>query len=363
MIVGIDFGTSKSVVAVMQNGISTVVPDQEGRLTMPSVVMVDPDENISVGWEARQHPRRYESEHITISSIKRLMGKAGETSWARFRTYPQEISALILGHLKIQAETFCGEEINAAVLAVPAHFDINQRWATLQAAEIAGLNVGRLINEATATVLGFTQIHSKRDGSVLVFDFGAGTLDVSIVAYGDGVCEVLATVGDDRLGGDDFDQAVHDHLINHIKSICRGDDLDPVRRQVLKAEAEKLKIELSSSSKARLFFPGFLSAGNRRFDLDVTLERAAFESMCQNLHDRAVKLVEKAIQDARRSKLTDLILIGGTAHIPYIRHRIMQMTNLSPVPYIDPTMAVAVGAGVQAGVLASEVRADTLRSL
>lgn len=190
VILGIDFGTSKSVATAFLSGQPVVIPDLHGHRSIPSLVMVAPDGGLHIGWDALNHPRRFQSQHFTISSIKRLLGKAGETGWGQFRTYPQEISALILKRLKIQAEAHYGTEITRAVIAVPAHFDISQRWATLQAAEIAGLQVLRLLNEATAAVLAYDWRRNRQDRVALVFDFGGGTLDVSVVAHGDGVYEV-----------------------------------------------------------------------------------------------------------------------------------------------------------------------------
>ena len=356
MILGIDFGTSKSVVAVWENGQPVVIPDLSGRRTMPSVVMVAPDERLYVGWEARNHPARYESEHFTISSIKRLMGKAGETGWGHFRTYPQEVSALILGRLKMQAETYLGREVTGAVIAVPAHYDINQRWATLQAAEIAGLKAYRLVNEATAAVLTFSILQKRPEGVALVFDFGGGTLDVSIVRFGDRVYEVLATAGDDRLGGDDFDAVILEHVLQEAKKRLGASlQLSPLQVAVLKEAATRAKIDLSTAQTTTISLPGFFSGTNGHQNLDVSLDRGTFERLCGGLFDRAMAVLQRALTDAggalTDTPLTDVLLVGGTCRIPCVRDMVRQKTGLAPRPGVDPETGVAQGASIQAAVL------------
>jgi molecular chaperone DnaK len=363
-ILGIDFGTSKSVAAIWQGGNATVIPDLQGHKSMPSLVMVGPDERLYIGWEAFNHPDRYKSKHFTINSIKRQIGKTGETSWGQFKTYPQEISALILGRLKIQAQAYLDQEISQAVIAIPANFDINQRWAIAQAAEIAGLKVLRLLNEASAAILA-TRLSKNLDGHALVFDFGAGTLDVSIICYGNDVFEVLATAGDDRLGGDDFDQLLYNYLLEQAKkTIGASVELTPMEQLVLKEAAAHAKIELSNSISTRVFIPGFLRAGNNYFDLDIPLKRETFESLCKNLFEQTEAVVKRALSDANlsrtyRSELDNVFLIGGTSRIPHLRDLVQSVTRLKPSALVDPETGVAQGAAFMAGILGGEIR-DTM---
>lgn len=358
MIVGIDFGTTKSVAAVMQSGTPIAIPDLQGRCSMPSLVMVAPDERLYIGWDALAHPFRYQSEYFTINSIKRLMGKTGETGWGRFRTYPQEVSALVLGRLKMQAEAYCDSEISKAVIAVPAHFDINQRWATTQAAEIAGLKVLRLLNEATAAVLTYSLLRGKQEGKTLVFDFGGGTLDVSIVSFGEGFYEVQCVSGDDRLGGDDFDQIILDYVLESIKKQCGTSlELSPMHYLILKEAAARAKIDLSGALNTRIYLPGFMCSTNRHYDVDVPLERGTFERLCNKLFERAETILRTAMEvQYRENPLTDVLLIGGTSRIPYIKESVWKITGLKPSVGIDPEVGVAQGASILAGCLSGELR-------
>lgn len=362
MYIGIDFGTSKSVVGVWDENKLTVIPDSQGRRSMPSLVMVAPDERLYIGWDALNHPSRYQGEYYTISSIKRLIGKTGETSWGKFRTYPQEVSALILGRLKMQAELYCGSEITRAVIAVPAHYDINQRWATIQAAEVSGFKVCRLVNKATAAVLAYTLRKKGKEGVALVFDFGGGTLDVSILQYGDGVYEVKATSGDGQLGGDDFDEIIFKHLMERIKQeVSTSIELNPMQRLILKECALRAKIELSEALTTRIYLPSFISFGGKYRDLDISLNRKTAENLWNNLFERAESILRQALRDSgyRTWELTDLLLVGGTSRIPSIQERIKQLTELGPITEADPEVCVVQGASILAGVFAGKAE-DTL---
>lgn len=256
--VGIDFGTSKSCAAVLQNGVPAVITDPRGRRTEPSVVMVDPQGQLHVGWDAVDSPLKYRSQSFTISSVKRLMGTCGERQWGSLKTFPQEISALLIALLKARTETYCQSEILSAVIAVPAHYDLHQRWATIQAAEIAGFRTVRLVNEATAAVLAYKHQSAVAE-SVLVFDFGAGTLDVSVVEWGDGVAEVKASAGDDRLGGDDFDQLLVKSAIANLNKQIGNVELDEFQMLVLREAARQAKMQLSSTQNSSVQEP----VGNR----------------------------------------------------------------------------------------------------
>ena len=216
-IIGIDFGTTKTIAAVFRDNRVEIIPDNKGHLYIPSLVLVTPDNEIFVGWEAKLHPYRYVSKYITINSIKRVIGKERDSSWGNWKTYPQEIAALILARLKIEVDEYFGQNVTDAIISIPSHFNINQRQSVKQAAEIAGFRVRRLINEATATAAYYTHGISK-EGNALTIDIGGGTTDVSIIGFGEGVIIVKSTAGDHYLGGDDFDNLI----IDHIKTIVRN---------------------------------------------------------------------------------------------------------------------------------------------
>jgi len=356
---GIDFGTSKSVAALYEGGKITIIPDPQDHTSIPSLVMVAPEEKLYVGWDALNHPARYQSQHFTISSVKRMMGKAGVTSWANLKTYPQEVSALILGCLKVQAEAFYKEKIGKAVLAVPAHFNINQRWATKQAAEIAGLEPYWLVNEATAAVLAYSMIHARKDALAVVFDFGGGTLDVSIVETGEGVVEVKATEGDDQLGGDDFDQAIIAFLVDKIeRDFGPSVELSPMHYLVLREAAVQAKIDLSRTLVTQIYIPAFISTASRHYNLDLSLERSTFESLCQPLFDRAKNLLQQGLVDSNLepSNLHYLLLIGGTSYIPRVRALVSEVTGLRPSYGFDPASIVAQGAAIFAAYLSGDIK-------
>ncbi len=351
MFIGIDFGTSKSIVGFWDKNKPTVIPDLQGHLSIPSLVMVAPDEKLYIGWDALNHPSRYQGEYYTISSIKRLMGKTKETSWGKLRTYPQEVSALILGRLKMQAELYYDSEITGAVIAVPAHYDINQRWATIQAAEISGLRVCRLVNEATAAVVTYSSVNKSKEGIVIVFDFGGGTLDVSIVEIGEGVCEVKATSGDDRLGGDDFDQAIYDYVLEEIKlNIGKNVELSQLQTLILAESVTRAKIELSEATTTRMFLPGFIKAENKFWDLDIALDRIKIEHLWKTLLDRTEEVLKRAIRDSGSPRFRDLILIGGTSRIPSVRDRVRKVIGLKPSLGLDADLCVVQGASILGGV-------------
>lgn len=356
-IIGIDFGTTKSIASIMGDGVPVIIPDAQDHQYLPSLVLVAPDEKLYVGWDALTHPARYQSQHFTISSIKRLMGKAGVSSWGNLQTYPQEISALILGCLKAQAEAYLEEEITRAVIAVPAHFDINQRQATKDAARIAGLGPERLLDEATAAALAYG-FDKKKAEFLVVFDFGGGTLDISIVETGDGVVEVKTAKGDDHLSGDDFDQTIIDFLIDKAShDFGPSIELSPMHRLVLREAAIQAKKELSYKLDTRIYIPAFLSAAGRHFNLDVALDRSTFEGLCLPLFERAKNLLKESLADARLkpSDLGGLLLVGGTSLIPRVRAIASDVTSLQPSFGFDPTLIVAQGAAIKAGILSGDI--------
>jgi molecular chaperone DnaK len=355
--VGIDFGTSKSCAAILQNGVPVVVTDPRGRRTEPSVVMVDPQGQLHVGWDAVDSPLKYRSQSFTISSVKRLMGTYGERQWGRLKTFPQEISALLIALLKARTETCCQSEISSAVIAVPAHYDLHQRWATIQAAEIAGFRAVRLVNEATAAVLAYKHQSAVAE-SVLVFDFGAGTLDVSVVEWGDGVAEVKASAGDDQLGGDDFDDLLVKSAIANLNKQNGNVKLDEFQMLVLREAARQAKVQLTSASEANIFIPGFVSTSRGHVDLNHRITRAEFEEMSSPLFDRAESVLRRALLDSRllHARPSKLLLIGGTSRIPYVRDMVKQAVGLEPITGLDSESGVCEGACILSGVFSGTFR-------
>jgi molecular chaperone DnaK len=360
IVIGIDFGTTKTVAAVMKDGRPIVIPDRYGHLSMPSLVLVTPEEELFVGWEAQNNAQRYHSKHITINSIKRILGKDGERAWGWWRTQPIEIGALILGRIKIVAEEHLGETITDAVIAIPAHFDINQRCAIKQAAEIAGINVLRLVNEATAAAITHRMVTGRSECNVLAFDFGGGTLDVSILTVGDGVCEVVATAGDGSLGGDDFDQCICDYLIESTqKQFGKSLLFDPTQYTIIREAACRAKTELTVSESTRIRLPGFLRSTTGVFnDLDVALDRCTFYHLSGELLVRVETLLRKALSEAgeRGQKLDAALLIGGSSRMPAIREIVRKVVGQEPHVGIDPDTGVAQGAAILGGTLSGEVK-------
>ena len=357
-IIGIDFGTTKTIAAIYRNNRFEIITDSKGRLTMPSLVLVTPDDEIFVGWEAKLHPHRYVSKHITINSVKRVLGKEQERSWGNWKTQPQEIAALIFARLKIEVEVYLGEEINEAVLSIPAHFDINQRLAVLDAAQIAGFNVKRVINEATAAATYYNHKSSK-EGKAIVVDIGGGTTAVSIVGYWDGVIEVISTAGDHYIGGDDFDQLIVDHLKAFLENQGELSTLTMVQEFVLRNAATNAKIELSNSSSTRIYLPAFIRREGRTYqDLDILFTRDQFNLLIDSYIKRIINLIDEAqkISELAFKDIEKLILIGGSRRIPKIREVISQHLNLKPQGNIDPEECVAKGAAVQAAVLSGNMK-------
>jgi molecular chaperone DnaK len=315
------------------------------------VVLVDPQERLHVGWDAVNNPLRYRSQSFTISSVKRLMGKAEERRWGSLKTYPQEISALIIALLKLRADTYCRREISQAVIAVPAHYDIHQRWATLQAAEIAGFSNVRLINEATAAVLAYKR-DSKFEECVIVFDFGAGTLDVSVVEWGAGLAEVRSSAGDDRLGGDDLDQLIVGLALEHIDKRIGKVHLSTFQQLVLHEAARQAKVELTSRSETTLVLPGFIQTAHGPVDLNFPIDRATFEGVSRPFFERAKQVLIQAIKDSGLplSGLSKLLLIGGTSRIPFVRNMVRDVIGAGPITGLDPDSGVCEGACLLSGV-------------
>jgi len=347
--VGIDFGTTKTVCAVYESGHVRLLPGQDGKDFTPSCVLHTSGKWF-VGWRAREHPDRFSGEYDSVSSVKRKMGRSGEQSWGSLKGYPQQVAAYILAVARREAEKDLGQEITGAVLAVPAHFHAIQRRATMEAAEIAGLQVWRLINEATAAAIAW----SHRDGAysertVAVFDFGGGTLDVSVVQCGEGVYEVVGTAGNGDLGGDDIDRLLWRHISNQQQALYGSEKVTLGRGSLAEGLeiAEEIKKHLSSSEKAEKHIPGFVRVGKAYHALHYSLSRADFESMLTRFADSARVVWRRAVKGCPQPDR--VILIGGTSHIPYVQRVIEEETRQKPV--LAEGELVARGAAVVAAAL------------
>ena len=354
--IGIDLGTTNSVVAVMEGGKPTVIANAEGSRTTPSIVGFSKSGERLVGQLAKRqailNPDR------TIISIKRHMGEDYKKNVDGKDYTPQEISAMILRKLADDASNYLGEKVTSAVITVPAYFNDAQRQATKDAGKIAGLDVLRIVNEPTAAALAYG-LEKEKSEKVLVFDLGGGTFDVSILEIGDGVHEVLSTSGDTHLGGDDFDQKIIDWLCEEFKK-QEGIDLkaDKQAMQRLKEAAEKAKCELSSVVETNINLPFITADANGPKHLDISLTRAKFEELSRDLLERCKTPVENAIKDAGISKsdIDEVVLVGGSTRIPAVQALVKQYTGKDPNQSVNPDEVVAVGAAIQAGVLAGEVK-------
>ncbi len=355
-IIGIDLGTTNSCVAVMEGGEPVVIPNPEGNRTTPSVVAFTKDGERLVGQVAKR--QAITNPEKTISSIKREMGSAYKVD-IEGKTYtPQEISAMILQKLKADAESYLGETVTQAVITVPAYFNDSQRQATKDAGKIAGLEVLRIINEPTAASLAYGMDKGGAQ-KILVFDLGGGTFDVSILDIGDGVFEVLATNGNNRLGGDDFDEKIVNYLADEFKKE-NGIDLrqDKMALQRLREAAEKAKIELSGITTANVNLPFITADATGPKHLDVTLTRAKFNELTADLVEATLVPTKKALADAGLAvnQIDKVILVGGSSRIPAVQEAIKSLTGQEPHKGINPDECVAMGAAIQAGVLAGDVK-------
>lgn len=354
--IGIDLGTTNSVVAVMEGGKPTVIANAEGSRTTPSIVGFSKTGEKLVGQLAKR--QAILNPDKTVISIKREMGTDHKTNINGKDYSPQEISAMILRKLADDASAYLGEKVSSAVITVPAYFNDAQRQATKDAGKIAGLDVLRIVNEPTAAALAYG-LEKVKPEKVLVFDLGGGTFDVSILEIGDGVHEVLSTSGDTHLGGDDFDEKVMNWLSDEFKK-QEGIDLrnDKQAMQRLKEAAEKAKCELSSVVETTINLPFITADANGPKHLDLSLTRAKFEELTQDLLDRCKKPVEQAIKDANLTKneIDEVVLVGGSTRIPAVQALVKEYTGKDPNQSVNPDEVVAVGAAIQAGVLAGEVK-------
>ncbi|MCL2884984.1 MAG: molecular chaperone DnaK [Oscillospiraceae bacterium] len=355
-IIGIDLGTTNSCVAVIEGGEPVVIPNAEGARTTPSVVAFKKDGERIVGRVAKQ--QAVSNPDRTISSIKREMGTGHKVKVDGKDYTPQEISAMILQKLKTDAEAYLGDKVTEAVITVPAYFTDAQRQATKDAGKIAGLEVKRIINEPTAAALAYG-IDKETDQKIMVYDLGGGTFDVSIIEMGDGVQEVLATAGNNRLGGDDFDQKVVDWMVAGFKA-DNGIDLsaDKMALQRLREAAEKAKIELSGSTTASINLPFITADAAGPKHLDMTLTRAKFNELTASLVDATLAPMKQALSDSGLSaaQLGKVLLVGGSTRVPAVQELVQKFTGKEPFKGINPDECVAIGAALQAGVLGGEVK-------
>ena len=354
-IIGIDLGTTNSCVAVLEGGEPKVIANAEGARTTPSVVAFKNGER-QVGEVAK---RQSITNPNTIMSVKRHMGTDYKVEVEGKNYTPQEISAIILQHLKSYAEAYLGEEVTKAVITVPAYFNDAERQATKDAGKIAGLEVERIINEPTAAALAYGLDKTDEDQTILVYDLGGGTFDVSVLELGDGVFEVRSTAGDNRLGGDDFDQVIIDHLVAEFKKE-NGIDLskDKMALQRLKDAAEKAKKDLSGVSSTQISLP-FITAGEAGpLHLELTLTRAKFEELSSDLVERTMTPVRQSLKDAglSASEIDKVILVGGSTRIPAVQEAIKKETGKEPHKGVNPDEVVALGAAIQGGVITGDVK-------
>ena len=356
-IIGIDLGTTNSCVAVMEGGKPTVIANAEGSRTTPSVVAFTKTGERLVGEPAKR--QAVTNADKTISSIKRHMGSDYKVDIDGKKYSPQEISAMILQKLKGDAENYLGEKVTEAVITVPAYFNDAQRQATKDAGKIAGLDVKRIINEPTAAALAYG-LDNEKEQKIMVYDLGGGTFDVSVIEIGDGVIEVLATAGNNRLGGDDFDQKIVDYMVSEFKK-TEGVDLsnDKMAMQRIKEAAEKAKKELSSATTTNINLP-FITAtsdGPKHFDMNLT--KAKFDELTHDLVEMTAEPVQKALSDAglNASELGKVLLVGGSTRIPAVQEKVKQLTGHEPSKTLNPDECVALGAAVQGGKLAGDAGA------
>ena len=355
IIIGIDLGTTNSCVSVMEGGEATVIPNAEGHRTTPSVVAFSKTGERMVGQVAKR--QAVTNPDRTISSIKREMGSDYKVEIDGKKYTPQEISAMILQKLKADAEAYLGEPVTEAVITVPAYFTDAQRQATKDAGKIAGLDVKRIINEPTAAALAYG-LDKETDQKIMVYDLGGGTFDVSVLEIGDGVIEVLATAGNNRLGGDDFDQCITNYLVEEFKK-SDGIDLsgDRVAMQRLKEAAEKAKIELSGVTTTNINLPYITADATGPKHLDVTLTRAKFNELTAHLVEKTAGPVRQAMSDAgiTASDLTKVLLVGGSSRVPAVQEMVKKLTGKEGFKGINPDECVADGAAIQGGVLGGDV--------
>lgn len=354
-IIGIDLGTTNSCVSVMEGGETVVIPNSEGDRTTPSVVAFSKDGERLVGKIAKN--QAVTNPENTVMSIKRDMGTNKKVKIGQEEFTPQEISAMILQKLKSDAESYLGQKVTEAVITVPAYFSDSQRQATKDAGKIAGLNVLRIINEPTAAALAYGV--DKEDQKVLIYDLGGGTFDVSILEIGEGVFEVLATSGNNKLGGDDFDEKIMEYLVSEFKKET-GIDLntDTIAKQRLKEAAENAKKELSQAGQTVINLPFITADATGPKHMNITLTKAKFEELIKELVQKTIEPVNRALADAKlkASDLDQVLLVGGSTRVPLVQEEVKKITGKEPHKGINPDECVAMGAAIQGGVLSGDVK-------
>ncbi len=359
-IIGIDLGTTNSCVAVMEGGQPTVIANTEGARTTPSVVAFTKTGERLVGEPAKR--QAVTNADKTIASIKREMGSDYKVAIDDKKYSPQEISAMVLQKLKSDAEAYLGEKVTEAVITVPAYFNDAQRQATKDAGKIAGLDVKRIINEPTAAALAYG-LDNEKEQKIMVYDLGGGTFDVSVIEIGDGVIEVLSTAGNNRLGGDDFDQKIVDYIVNDFKA-ANGVDLsaDKMALQRVKEAAEKAKKELSSATTTNINLPFISMNASGPLHLDMNLTKAKFDELTHDLVEKTEEPVTRALSDAgiSASELGKVLLVGGSTRIPAVQDKVKQLTGHEPSKSLNPDECVALGASVQGGKLAGDAGAGDI---
>ncbi len=355
-IIGIDLGTTNSCCAVLEGGVPTVIANAEGDRTTPSVVAFTKKGDELVGIQAKR--QAVTNADNTIASIKRLMGTSKKVKANGKEYTPEEISAKILAKIKKDAESYLGETVTKAVITVPAYFNDAERQATKNAGKIAGLEVERIVNEPTAAALAYGLDKQDKLQTILVYDLGGGTFDVSILELGDGVYEVKATSGNNRLGGDDFDKRVMDYIVGEIKNETGADVTgDQMAMQRIKDEAEKAKKDLSNATMATISLPFIAQVNGSPVNYEGELSRAKFESLNKDLFDSTLDSVRKALKDAKlsASDIDQVVLVGGSTRIPYIQELVKKELGKEPNKSVNPDEVVAMGAAIQGGVLTGEV--------
>ena len=356
-IIGIDLGTTNSCVSVMEGGEAVVIPNAEGDRTTPSVVAFTKNGERLVGQIAKR--QAVTNPENTVISIKRDMGTNKKVTINGEEFTPQEISAMILQKLKTDAENYLGQKVTEAVITVPAYFSDSQRQATKDAGKIAGLNVLRIINEPTAAALAYGVDKENKEQKVLIYDLGGGTFDVSILEIGDGVFEVLATSGNNKLGGDDFDEKIIEYLVSEFKKE-QGIDLskDNMAMQRLKEAAENAKKELSQAGQTTINLPFITADANGPKHMNITLTRAKFEELIRPLVEKTLEPVNQALKDAKlsASDLDQILLVGGSTRVPLVQEEVKKITGKEPHKGINPDECVSLGASIQGGVLSGEVK-------
>ena len=359
-IIGIDLGTTNSCVAVMEGGQPTVIANTEGARTTPSVVAFTKTGERLVGEPAKR--QAVTNADKTISSIKREMGSDYKVAIDDKKYSPQEISAMVLQKLKSDAEAYLGEKVTEAVITVPAYFNDAQRQATKDAGKIAGLDVKRIINEPTAAALAYG-LDNEKEQKIMVYDLGGGTFDVSVIEIGDGVIEVLSTAGNNRLGGDDFDQKIVDYIVNDFKAANSVDlSADKMALQRVKEAAEKAKKELSSATTTNINLPFISMNASGPLHLDMNLTKAKFDELTHDLVEKTAEPVTRALSDAgiSASELGKVLLVGGSTRIPAVQDKVKQLTGHEPSKSLNPDECVALGASVQGGKLAGDTGAGDI---